>query len=362
MPENQRPHLDVLHALPKTDLHVHLDGSLRLATIRELARDAGLPHEFHTDEDVRSVCQAPEECQSLEEYLQVFEVTLALMQGREELERIAFELAEDAHHENVRYMEVRYSPLLHTRLGLTLDEIVDAVREGLARAHRRFGILTGQIICGIRHMPPQSTLELAQLAVRWKGRGVVGFDLAGVEKDNPAKHHLQAIYLVQNNNLNVTIHAGEAFGAPSIHQAVHYCGAHRLGHGTHLIEDQALMDWVNDHRIAVEVCLASNLQTKAVRELRQHPVRRYLEEGLRVTLNTDNRLVSGTTVTHEFGLAVEAFDLSMDQVLWLVMNGFKSAFLPLAEKSRLIDRVLDEMAALGVRFSGEISRRRRVHI
>jgi len=356
------PSREILQALPKTDLHVHLDGSLRLSTVRELSSRFGLPYDFQTDEDVRKVCQVPEDCTSLEEYLQVFDITLKLMQQPAELTRIAFELAADAHQENVRYIEVRYSPLLHTDDGLSFDEIVTAVQAGLDQARRQYGIQSGQIICGIRHISPESSLSLAELAVRWKGRGVVGFDLAGAEKDFPAKDHLQAIYLVANNNINVTIHAGEAFGAPSIHQAIHYCGAHRIGHGTHLIEDPALMAWVNDHRIAVEVCLASNLQTKAIPDLQSHPIRRYLEEGLRITLNTDNRLISGTTVTHELELAVQAFALSEEEVLTLVMNGFKSAFLPLTEKTRLIDRVLDELEALGVRFSGEISRRRRIHI
>jgi len=357
-----RPGLDFLHALPKTDLHVHLDGSLRLSTVRELAERHGLGFDFQTDEDVRRVCQVPDDCESLEEYLGVFAVTLKLMQQEEELTRIAFELAEDAHRENVRYIEVRYSPLLHVEQGLDFDQIVAAVQKGLDRARRRYGIRSGQIICGIRQISPESSLELADLAVRWKGRGVVAFDLAGAENDFPAKHHLQAFYLVRNNNVNVTIHAGEAFGPKSIQEAIHHCGAHRIGHGTRLIEDQDLMDWVNDHRIAVEICLASNLHTKAVPDLRSHPCLRYLREGLRITLNTDNRLISGTTVTNELALAVEFFDLSLDDVLTLVMNGFKSSFLPLAEKARLIDRALDELEALGARFSGEISRRRRAHI
>lgn len=357
-----RPSLDFLHALPKTDLHVHLDGSLRPATVLDLSNKYGSAHSFGCEEGVRKVCQVDEECESLEDYLKVFDITLALMQQPEDLTRVAFELAEDAHAENVRYMEVRYSPLLHVREGLTFDEVVAAVQRGLDRARRCYGIQTGQIICGIRHISPESSLELAQLAVRWKGRGVVGFDLAGAENDNPAKHHLHAFYLVRNNNIDITIHAGEAFGPTSIHQAIHYCGAHRIGHGTRLIEDSELMSWVNDHRITVEVCLASNMHTRAIPDLQSHPIKRYLEEGLRVTLNTDNRLISGTTVTREFELAVQNFDLTDDQVLSLVMNGFKSAFLPLAVKVRLIQRVLDEMAALGVRFSGEISRRRRAHI
>ncbi|MBK6734850.1 MAG: adenosine deaminase [bacterium] len=357
-----RPSLDFLHALPKTDLHVHLDGSLRPSTILELARHRDTGYAFNTLDDVRAVCQVPEDCPSLVEYLRVFDITLKLMQTRESLVRVAYELAEDAHRENVRYMEVRYSPLLHLNEGLVYDEIVGAVQEGLELARRQYGIVCGQIICGIRHISAASSLELAALAVRWKGRGVVGFDLAGAEKDYPAKDHIEACLYVLNNNINITIHAGEAFGAPSIHQALHYCRAHRIGHGTHLIEDVDLMAWVNDRRIPVELCLASNVQTKAIPDLQSHPIRRFMEEGLRVTLNTDNRLVSGTTVTNEFRLAVENYDLSEDEVLGLVMNGFKSAFLPLKDKVQLVDQVLAEFASQGAAFSGEISRRRRSQI
>ena len=358
----RRPSLDFLHALPKTDLHVHLDGSLRLGTVRELAARHHLGFDFRTDEDVRAVCQVPEDCQSLVDYLRVFDTTLKLMQQKDELGRIAYELAEDAHRENVRYMEVRYSPLLHTNKGLIYEEIVAAVQAGLNLARRQYGIICGQIICGIRHISPQSSLELADLAIRWKGRGVVGFDLAGAEKDYPAKDHMEAFYRVLNNNVNITIHAGEAFGAPSIHQALHYCRAHRIGHGTHLNQDPDLMQWVNDRRIPVEICLASNLQTKAIPDFQSHPIRRFMEEGLRVTLNTDNRLVSGTTVTNEYRLAVENYDLSEDEVLGLVINGFKSAFLPMKEKVQLVDQILAEFAALGASFSGEISRRRRSYV
>lgn len=357
-----RPTFEFLHALPKTDLHVHLDGSLRLETVLELSKRFDTGYEWETVEDARAICQVPDDCESLVDYLRVFDITLKMMQEEPELTRIAYELAEDAHQENVRYMEVRYSPLLHTEKGLDYDQIVAAVQKGLDQARRQYGIITGQIICGIRHISTESSLELADLAVRWKGRGVVGFDLAGAEKDFPAKDHIEAFQRVLNSNINVTIHAGEAFGPESIHQALHYCRAHRIGHGTHLFEDTDLMNWVNDHRIPVEVCLASNLQTKAIPDYQSHPILRFMDEGMRVTLNTDNRLVSGTTVTNEFALAVENYDLSEDDVLTLIMNGFKSAFLPLKDKSLLIDQVLAEFASLGASFSGEISRRRRVHL
>jgi len=236
------------------------------------------------------------------------------------------------------------------------------VHRGLDRAERQYGIQCGQIICGIRHLDPADSVRLARLAARWNGKGVVGFDLAGAEKDFPARDHLEAFDIVRAANVSVTVHAGEAFGPASIHQALHFAGARRLGHGTRLAEDADLLRWVNDFRIPVEVCLASNVQTRAVRSLQEHPIGRFLEEGVRVTLNTDNRLVSGTTVTSEYALAVEAFSLDLDDVLGLVLNGFKAAFLPLGRKRRFIEQVLAEFEALGARFSGEITRRRRLLI
>ena len=357
-----RPTRELLHALPKTDLHVHLDGSLRPGTVLDLARERGVLPELRDEADVMKTCRAPAECSSLEDYLKAFDVTLTVMQDEVALERVACELAEDSHRENVRWLEVRYSPVLHVRQGLELDTVVAAVQRGLDRAQRRLGIRSGQIICGIRHLAPAASVDLARLAARWHGRGVVGFDLAGAERDNPAKEHLEAFDIVRAANVPVTVHAGEAFGPASIHQALHYAGARRLGHGTRLVDDADLMAWVNDFRIPVEVCLASNVQTRAVRTLREHPIGRYLDAGLRVTINTDNRLVSDTTVTGEYELAVEAFDLELDDVLGLILNGFKAAFLPLAEKRRLIEQVLAEFEALGASFSGEITRRRRLVI
>jgi adenosine deaminase len=243
-------------------------------------------------------------------------------------------------------MEVRYCPALHTKQGLTMEESVEAVTAGLERALRRYGIHTGTIICGIRHLSPRLSLRLAELAVEYYGRGVVGFDLAGAEKDYPAKAHRRAFDHVVRNNMNVTVHAGEAFGPESIAQALHYCGAHRIGHGTRLREDPAILRYVNDHRIPLEMCPTSNVQTGAVSSLRAHPFREYLASGLRVTLNTDNRLVSATTMTRELERVVTALRLRPGDVRHVRLNGFKSAFLPLREKREILLRAVAEMDAV----------------
>jgi len=210
---------------------------------------------------------------------------------------------------------------------------------GLADAGKIHGLTTGVIICGIRSMNPRTSIGLAELAVAYKGKGVLGFDLAGQEKDYPAKEHRAAFQLILNNNVNLTVHAGEAFGAPSISQALHQCGAHRIGHGTRLREDSDLMAYVNDHRIPLEMCLSSNVQTRAAKSLQAHPFGFYFRQGLRVTLNTDSRLVSGTTVSREIGLAARTFRLGPYEMKRIVINGFKSAFLPYAQKARVLRRV-----------------------
>src|SRR5574341_1856844 len=214
----------LVRALPKTDLHCHLDGSLRLTTILELAREEKVKLPADTPEGLAKAIHAGQNCDSLEDYLTAFDVTLAVLQTEESLRRVAYELAMDCAAENVRYLEVRYSPVLHTRRGLKPTTIVDAVLEGLRAAKRETGIKSNVIVCGIRHMDPTTSVRLAELAVAYKGKGVVGFDLAGAEEGHPARRHQEAVQLILDNNVNLTIHAGGAFGPESIAQAVHYRG------------------------------------------------------------------------------------------------------------------------------------------
>jgi adenosine deaminase len=336
--------LELIEKLPKTDLHVHLDGSLRLSTILELAQRYRVDLPAKDAEGLRAAMHLGQNCGSLVEYLKAFDVTLRVMQTAEALRRIAFELAEDAAAENVRYMEVRYAPMLHTRLGLKLTTVVESVLEGLRQAQEQHGIESNVIICGIRNVSPESSLEMAELCVAYKGRGVVGFDLAGAEYDHPAKHHRAAFQLVRDNNINVTIHAGEAYGPESIAQAIHVCGAHRVGHGCRLRENGDLLHYVNDHRIPLECCPSSNVQTGAIRDLESHPLKLYKNLGLRVTVNTDNRLVTDTTVSRELWLCHTRMGLLLDDLKQIILNGFKSAFLPFHVKQQYLRKVSSELA------------------
>ncbi|HEX2678986.1 MAG TPA: adenosine deaminase [Polyangiales bacterium] len=335
--------LSVFQRLPKTDLHVHLDGSLRIETMLELAEQKGVKLPSDTPEGLRAAMHLGENTGSLVEYLKAFDTTLSVMQTEDSLFRIAYELAEDAAKENVRYMEVRYAPMLHARGGLRMVAVVEAVLAGLREADKKHGIESSVIVCGIRNISAESSLEMARLAVAYKNRGVVAFDLAGAEYDHPAKHHKEAFQLIRNNNINCTIHAGEAFGPESIAQAIHVCGAHRIGHGCRLREDGDLLHYVNDHRIALECCPSSNVQTGAVASLATHPLKLYHDLGVRVTVNTDNRLITDTTVSEELWHCHKEMGLGARDIARIILNGFKAAFLPFHIKQGYVRRISEEL-------------------
>lgn len=340
----------LLKTLPKVLLHEHLDGVVRPKTAIELARSANygqLPTE-NPEELARWFYRGANQG-SLPKYLEGFAHTIAVMQTEEALERIAYEQAEDLSADGVVYFETRFAPLFHTQKGLTHQQIVSSVLRGLERGRKDFGISSGLIICAMRNM--DVSLEMAELAVDFRERGVVGFDLAGEEGGFPPKKHVEAFHYIQRQNFNITIHAGEGFGKESIWQAIQYCGAHRIGHGTRLIDDIAVADgkavklgdlaqYILDKRIPLEICLLSNVHTGAVASLPEHPFKILYQKKFRVTLNTDNRLMSDTTMTREFEAAAETFDLSLDDFEKITINAMKSAFLPYDQRCDLIYSVI----------------------
>jgi len=342
---------ELLHALPKSDLHCHLDGSLRLSTMLELAEQQKVKLPADSVDGLAKAMKIGERHGNLEEYLKGFDITLSVLQTEESLFRAAYELAIDAAAENCRLLEVRYAPVLHLQKGLKPTVVVEAVLEGLRKAERETGIIAGVLVCGIRNMSPETSLRLAELSVAYKNKGVLGFDLAGAEHGNPAKDHKEAFQLILNNNVNCTVHAGEAYGPESIAQALHYCGAHRIGHGVRLREDGDLLNYVNDHRIPIECCPSSNVQTGAVEEFAAHPFKFYLDFGIRVTVNTDNRLITNTTVTQELGLLAKQFDLNLSDVKNVLIAGFKSAFLTFHDRAQLIRRTQREIDEVIARFT-----------
>jgi adenosine deaminase len=340
----------VLKSVPKVLLHEHLDGVLRPKTVVELAKSTRydqLPTE-DPEELARWFHQGANQG-SLPKYLEGFAHTIAVLQTEEALERVAFEQAEDLARDGVVYFETRFAPIFHTRNGLSHQQVVSAVLKGLERGRKEFGISSGLIICAMRNM--DVSLEMAELAVDFRERGVVGFDLAGEEGGYPPKKHVEAFHYIQRQNFNITIHAGEGFGKESIWQAIQYCGAHRIGHGTRLIDDIAVADgkavklgtlaqYVLDKRIPLEICLISNVHTGAARSLSEHPFKILYREKFRVTLNTDNRLMSDTTMTKEFEAARDTFGLSLEDFEKITINAMKSAFLPYDRRCHLIYSVI----------------------
>jgi adenosine deaminase len=322
---------DRVEALPKAELHVHLDGSLRPATMLELAEAADVALPARDAEGLASAMRA-DGAASLEVYLSAFDFTLSVLQNADALERVAFELAEDNAREGVHLLEVRFSPVLNTRAGLALDDVMEAVMHGLRRAEAAYPLRTGVIMCALRHLEPAASIRLAELAVRWRDRGVVGFDLAAGEAGFPARNHSAAFRVAAKGGLWRTVHAGEAWGPDSIRQALVDGRAERIGHGTRLCEDPELERYVLDHRIPLEICLTSNVQTGVARSYAEHPARRYFDLGIPLTFCTDNRLVSGTTVTDEYLLAHAHLGFTWPELVRVAEMGFEIAFRPWEER------------------------------
>jgi adenosine deaminase len=339
------PDRELLRRLPKAELHCHLDGSLRASTLLELGAEYGKPLPA-ADADALAAYMRVDDARTLEDYLRRFDITLSVMQRAEALERIAYELVADAAADGVRYIEVRFAPVLNTREGLTMPDVLDATLRGLARAEREHGTVARAIVCALRNLPVAVAQESAELAVAYRHRGVVAFDLAGGEAGNPASRFADAFRYAREHDLACTCHAGEGAGAESVREAIHVCGAHRIGHGTRLEEDASLLQYVNDRRIAIEVCLTSNVQTRAAADFASHPLRRYHDAGLNVVLNTDNRMMSGVTLTDEYVAAAEHLAFTTHELADLAVRSFESAFLPWAERVALIGRMRTEASAL----------------
>jgi adenosine deaminase len=341
----------VLQRIPKVLLHDHLDGGLRPQTIVDLARDQNYRKLPTSDAgELADWFHRGAQRGSLTMYLEGFAHTCGVMQTEEALERVAYEMLEDMRDDGVVYVETRFAPVFHTDQGLHWDDIVRAVLKGLERGKKAFGVEYGLIICAMRNM--NLSTEMAELAVDFRDRGVVGFDLAGEEGGYPPKKHVDAFHYIQRANFNITIHAGEAFGKESIWQAIQWCGAHRIGHATRLVEDIALdpqdptkiakmgdlAQYVLDKRIPLENCLSSNVHTGAVDSIEKHPFGLFYRARFRVTLNTDDRLMSDTTMTKEFGVARDVFGLTLDDFEKITINSMKSAFIPYL---RRIDVIYD---------------------
>ncbi|WP_189544274.1 adenosine deaminase [Streptomyces gelaticus] len=349
------PGQDQIRRAPKVLLHDHLDGGLRPGTIVDLALASGYEGLPETEPDKLGIWfREAADSGSLERYLETFAHTCAVMQTREALVRVAAECAEDLAADGVVYAEVRYAPEQHLEAGLTLEEVVEAVNEGFREGERRARldgnrIRVGALLTAMRHAA--RSLEIAELANRYRDQGVAGFDIAGAEAGFPPTRHLDAFEYLKRENNHFTIHAGEAFGLPSIWQALQWCGADRLGHGVRIIDDIEVADdggvklgrlasYVRDKRIPLELCPTSNLQTGAAASYAEHPIGLLRKLHFRATVNTDNRLMSGTSMSHEFEKLTETFGYTLDDMQWFTVNAMKSAFIPFDERLAMINDVI----------------------
>jgi adenosine deaminase len=349
------PSADQIRRAPKVLLHDHLDGGLRPGTVVDLARECGYEGLPETDAGKLGVWfREAADSGSLERYLETFAHTCAVMQSRDALYRVAAECAQDLAEDGVVYAEVRYAPEQHLERGLTLQEVVEAVNGGFREGERRarangHRIRIGALLTAMRHAA--RALEIAELANSNRDSGVVGFDIAGAEAGYPPTRHLDAFEYLKRENNHFTIHAGEAFGLPSIWQALQWCGADRLGHGVRIIDDIEVAEdgsvtlgrlaaYVRDKRIPLELCPSSNLQTGAAASYADHPIGLLRRLHFRATVNTDNRLMSGTSMSREFGALVETFGYSLDDMQWFTVNAMKSAFIPFDERLAMINDVI----------------------
>lgn len=331
-------------SIPKVELHLHLDGSVRPETLwqllqetrRDSAQGDSVFQSLNSLLDVKNWIEVGDDCRSLAEYLARFELPLAVMQQRTALERIAYELVSDVAKENVRYVEVRFAPMLHTRRGLTMTDAARAVLAGLRRGERAFGVGTGLIACCMRHADPADNVEMVRQMEPLAGQGLVAIDLAGDEAAFPAELHFDAFALAREIGFPITVHAGEARGVAEMRYAIETLGAKRIGHGVRLEDDPELMQMVIDKGIVLDMCPISNVQTKAVNSLREHPLQRYHRAGVRVTVSTDNRTVSATTLAREYeGIATE-LGCTAEEVQQMIIHAAEAAFLPEKEKRRLV--------------------------
>lgn len=335
---------ELIARLPKAELHLHLDGALRPSTMIDLAAAAGMALPT-TEVDSLARHMVVADARNLEDFLERFELTIAVLQTPDAIERVAYEMVEDAAKDGLRYFEVRYCPMLSTRERMSIPEVLDAQVRGLAQGERDFGVKSGIINCALRQLDPATSVEIARQSVAFRDRwgGVVGFDLAGGEDGRPPGVHAEAFDIAAAGCLGITVHAGEAAGADSIAEAIHRCHANRIGHGTRLHEDSRLHDYVRDRRILVEINLTSNLQTRVVPHAAAHPVRRYFDAGIPVTLCTDSWLMCGVRLSDEYWLAHRELGFTRREIDQMILNAFGNSFLPWPERQALLSEVRTEL-------------------
>ncbi len=332
---------EILKKIPKVDLHCHLDGSIRTGTILDLARAVGHKLPADTVEELRPYVRVPEGCRSLGEFLERFETFYPLLKNPQALERISYELLRDTSAENMKYLEIRFAPVLQKDEGFSIPAVIESVLKGIERGEKEFPVRCGVILCLYRGTTLEDSLETARSAVRYRDYGVCGVDVAGDESRYGLSDFRKPVEICREGGLSLTVHAGEAGGPENIKQALEL-GADRIGHGVALIKDPALMEEVAEKKIPLEICITSNVQTQVVEDYSEHPFLKLIDSGVRVTLNTDDRGVSGIDMTYEYSKALE-LGLSPEGLEQVILEGASAAFLPEGERKRLRKEIQEEL-------------------
>ncbi len=325
----------IIRNLPKVELHLHLDGSLRVDTVFELAQQGGIDLPVSDSSELKRYLEVGQDCESLKDYLNKFNLPLqVLQQSQAALARVVFELIEDCAKENIKYVEIRFSPLILTE-NFAKEEVVEAVLAGISAGEQEYNIEANLILSCMRHHSPAKSLEVVDLAIKYQDKGVVAVDLAGNEADFSPELHQKAFELAYQAGLHRTVHAGEAAGAKSVKSAINILKAERIGHGVNSNQDQELMDYLLTHQIPLEVCPTSNLQTKTVSDIKLHPLKEYYDLGIPITINTDNRRVSNISLTDEYLILYQELGFSLDEIKNIILMGVDSAFILADEKKQL---------------------------
>ncbi len=343
--------LQVVKSLPKIDLHLHLDGSVKPKTVLELATEQGVALPKSDLSSLKPYLQIEDDCPDLKSYLSKFDLVSQVLHTEKALERVAFELVEQAHSQNCKYIEVRFGPQLHRQKGLSLEVVIGSVIKGLNKGEQTFGVRAKAIACCLRHHSVEVNMEVIEAASSFLNSGLVGVDLAGDEASYPAYLFRSVFKIADKKGLPITIHAGEAAGANNIKDAIHKLGASRIGHGVRLKEDMSLFNEVYSRGIPLEMCPISNIQTKASDSWKEYPIREYFDQGLLVTVNTDNLTVSKTTLTKEYMILAKHFEFTTSELAQLVMNGIEASFLEVSDKKELKNICLQEYKQLEGKIS-----------
>lgn len=326
--------------LPKIELHCHLDGSVRPRTIKELAEEVGLKLPTDHIEGIRELMVAPMNCQSLKEYLMRFDLPVKLMQTKASLKRIGYEVMEDAAKENIKYMEIRFAPLHHVHQGLSIIEVIESVLEGIKKAENEFDIQGSLILSCLRHSPVETAYDVIEAGKAYIGKGVVAFDLAAAEELGFCHHFVEPVALARQYGYRITIHAGEQGVGQNVYDAIHLLGAERIGHGIYIRNHKEAYDLVKNQGIYLEMCPTSNVQTKAVSSFEEHPIKEFLKDNIGVTINTDNRTVSSTTMSREINVVDETFGLSLEEYRRIYQYSVEAAFTDEVTKKNLRNKMI----------------------